>query len=579
VLVGAFIIFNTFSITVAQRRREFALLRSLGATRRQVLGAVSLEALVLGLLASGAGIVAGLGFARLLGALFDAAGFGIPRSGVVLAPRTIVASLAVGIGVTLGAALGPAVRATRVPPVAAMHDVPPQPTRRALCWTGAASALIGLLGIALLVQGLFGSAPATSQLASMGGGAVLIFIAVALSARYLVRPLASAIGWPIARIFQTPGQLARENAMRNPGRTAATAAALMVGLGLVVFVAVFAAALKFSFSDQLDRLVRADVVITDQSFRPVARGVEARISAIPGVQASMPLYYDQIEVDGRRSNVTVDAADGVDPAKLHSVYAFEWVQGSDALVEQLEGDRALSEEQFAKRHGLDVGDRYRVRTPSGGRGSFTVLGIYRDPSMLQGTLVAIGALRRISTEKNPFAFFVAVADDADAATVQRRIEEALKAFPTADVRSSAEYKQLIEDQLNNIVYLLYALLAMSLAISLFGIANSLFLSIHERTREFGLLRALGATRSQIRRIVRYESVITSASGGVAGIAIGVLFAWLTTRSLDEWNLSFALPADQLVAVLVLAVLVGVAAAAAPARRGSRIDVLDAIHYQ
>jgi putative ABC transport system permease protein len=579
VLVGAFIIFNTFSISVAQRRREFAVLRSLGATRRQVLATVALEALVLGVVASVAGIVAGVGFARLLSALFDAAGFGIPRSGIVLAPRTIAVSLAVGIGVTLAAAIVPAIRATRVSPVAAMQDVSPPATRKARRWTVVASALIGLSGLALLVQALFGSGPATSQLASMGGGAVLVFVGVAVSARYLVRPLASAIGWPIARMFATPGELARENAMRNPGRTAATAAALMVGLGLVVFIAVFAAALKSSFGDQLDRLVRADVFITDQSLRPVARGVEPRMEAIPGVKASMPLYYDQIEVDGRASNMTIDALDGVDPAKLRSVYAFEWVDGSDALVARLHGDRALIEEQFAKRHGLAVGERYGVRTPSGGRGSFTVLGIYRDPTMLQGSLVAIDALRRISTEQDPFALFVAVTDEADAAAVQRRIEAALQEFPTVEVRSSAEYKQLIEDRLNTIVYLLYALLAMSVAISMFGIANSLILSIHERTREFGLLRAVGATRSQVRRIVRYESVITAAIGGLLGMAIGVLFAWLTTRSLDEWNLGFALPAGQLVGFVVLAVLVGVAAAALPARRGARTDVLDAIHYE
>jgi putative ABC transport system permease protein len=380
-------------------------------------------------------------------------------------------------------------------------------------------------------------------------------------------------------LFATPGELARENAMRNPGRTAATSAALMVGLGLVVFVAVFAAALKSSFGEQLDRLVRADVFITDQSMRPVARGVQGRMAEIPGVQASMPLYYDQIEVEGRASSVTVDALLGVDPAKLRSVYAFEWVEGSDALLARLQGERALIEEQFAKRHGLDVGDRYSVETPSGGRGSFSVLGIYRDPTMLQGSLAANDALRRLSTEENPFALFVAVAGDADAAAVQRRIEAALRDFPTVEVRSNAEYKQLIEDRLNTIVYLLYALLAMSLVISMFGIANSLFLSIHERTREFGLLRAVGATRSQVRRIVRYESVITSAIGGVLGMAIGVLFAWLTTRSLDEWNLGFTVPAGQLVVFLLLAVVVGVVAAALPARRGARTDVLDAIHYE
>jgi putative ABC transport system permease protein len=457
-----------------------------------------------------------------------------------------------------------------------MHDAA---TRKARRWTIVLSALTGLVGLALLIQGLFGSGAAASQLSSIAAGAVLVFVGVALSARYFVRPLAAAIGWPVARMFATPGELARENAMRNPGRTAATSAALMVGLGLVVFVAVFAAALKSSFSDQLDRLVRADVFITDQSMRPVARGVEDRIAEIPGVQASMPLYYDQIQVEGRASSVTVDALLGVDPSKLGSVYAFEWVEGSDALLARLQGERALIEEQFAKRHDLVVGDRYSVETPSGGRGSFAVLGIYRDPTMLQGSLAANDAVRQISTEENPFALFVAVADDADAAAVQRRIEAALEEFPTAEVRSNAEYKQLIEDRLNTIVYLLYALLAMSVAISMFGIANSLFLSIHERTREFGLLRAVGATRSQIRRIVRYESVITSAIGGVLGMAIGVLFAWMTTRSLDEWNLGFAVPAGQLVGFLVLAIVVGVVAAALPARRGARTDVLDAIHYE
>ena len=579
VLVGAFIIFNTFSITVSQRMREFAMLRALGATRRQVLAVVTGEALVIGVLASGLGLGAGVGFAKLLNALFDAIGFGIPRTGLVFAPRTIAIALAVGIGVTLLAALVPALRATRVAPVAAMSGTPPRPSTRSRRVSKLLTALCGIGGVALVAQGLFGSGPAGAKLSAIGGGAVLIFVGVALSARYVVRPLAAVIGWPIERIFKTTGRLARENAERNPGRTAITSAALMVGLGLVVFVAVFASALNSSIGRQIDELVRADVLVYGQDFRPFPARSEGVVEEVDGVEAAVPLLFDQLEVNGERSSVATDLLIGLDPAELSHVYTFEWVDGDDSLVGDLGRGEALIEEQFAETHGIGVGDGYEVATPSGGAAYLTALGIYRDPTILQGSMGTLETLGSISAARDPESLLVAIDDAADAAAVEGAIEDSLARFPTIKVENKAEYQQTIETQLNQIVYLLYALLAMSIVISLFGIANSLFLSIHERTGELGVLRAIGATTNQVRRVIRYESVITAVIGGLLGTAIGVLFAWLLIQSLSEFGFGLSIPVGQLLIFLALAVVVGVVGAIAPARRASRINVLEALRYE
>jgi putative ABC transport system permease protein len=578
-LVGAFIIFNTFSITVAQRSREFAVLRSLGATRGQVMRAMLIEALALGAIASVVGIAAGLAFAKLLSALFDVIGFGIPRSGLVLAPRTIVLSLVVGLVVTSLAALAPALRATRVAPVAAMSELAPEPSRAARRTRAVLTALTAIVGVGLLTKGLFGTGPATTRLVSVAGGAVVAFVAVALSARYIAKPLASAIGIPIERVFRVPGHLARENAMRNPARTAITSAALMVGVGLVVFVAVFTAGVKSTFSGKIDELVKADVFVFSESFDPIPAATSREVAGVPGVAHVASLLFDQIEVNGQKSNVTRDTITALEPEALKATYTFDWIDGDDSLVGRLGRNQALVEEQFAKAHDLEVGDGYRVLTPSNGRAWMRVMGIYRDPTILQGTLVTPETLHLISRAKDPFGLFVDVADSADPKQVQAGIEKALAAFPTASVKDKTGYKQTIEEQLNQIVYLLYALLAMSIVISLFGIANSLFLSIHERTREFGLLRAVGATTDQVRRVIRYESVITAVIGGLLGTGVGIVFAWLTTLALSEWDMSFSVPPGQLALIAVVAVIVGVVGAIAPARRGARIDVLASIRYE
>ena len=576
-LVGAFIIFNTFTITVAERTREFALLRTLGATRAQILGAVSIEALAIGLTASALGLLLGLAFAKGLASMFEAVGLGLPTGGAELAPRTIAASLLVGVGVTQLAALSPARRATRVAPISALQGQQEQRSRRR--WAPWAAGVVAVLGVGALFAGLFSSGPAASRLSMMATGVVLLFVGVALSARWFVRPLAGAVGWPLERLFAEPGLLARENAMRNPGRTATTAAALMVGLGLVVFVAVFANGIKASFDQTIDRVVRADLVVRSETMQPIPAGASSTVARLPEVSAMTSVLIDQVEVDGEGSNVLTDTMNGVVPANFARLYGVEWVDGDNGAIERLGRNTALVEEQFAKAHGVGVGDSYRIETPSRGRTRLRVVGVYRDPQLLQGSIVSQEVFTATSAARDPWMILVDARADVAPGAAKREIDAALKGFPTASVESQAEYSDAVNAQLDQFVYLLYALLAMSVVISLFGIANSLFLSIHERTREFGLLRAVGATRAQVRRMVRYESVITAVIGGLLGIAVGLLFAFLVTESLNDLGLGFSPPLAQLGSFLVLAVAVGVLASVVPARRGARLQVLEALHAE
>jgi putative ABC transport system permease protein len=578
-LVGAFIIFNTFSISVAERTHEFATLRTLGATRLQVLGSIAVEALMIGVLASVIGLFAGLGFAKLLGSLFGASGFPVPTGGLVLKARTVLLALGIGIVVTLVACVGPAARATRVPPAIAVQEGARLPPGRLAPLAPYAAALVSIGGIALLVAGLFGAGPAAGRLLSMAIGAVLIFVGLALIAKYVVRPVARVLGLPLERLSIVIGRLARENAQRNPGRTAITAAALMVGLGLVVFVAVFTNSLKASIGDQINRLIAADLVISGDGFQPIPRRAAELTAKVRGVEKTSAAIYDQVEVNGRPSNVIYDALLGVEPATLADVYRFDWLDGDDELLGRLRGGNALVEEQFAKAREIEVGDSYEVVTPSGGRARLKAIGMYKDPTILQGMLVDRPEVEAISPARDPYFVFVKTAPDVDAAVVEGEISKVLERFPVAKVETLQGFREETERQTDQIVYLLYALLAMSVVISLFGIANSLFLSIHERTREFGLLRAIGATRRQVRRMVRYESAITAAIGGMLGTIVGLLFGALITASLSEFGLLFRIPFGQLVIFLVLAVIVGIVAAVLPARRGARLDPLEALHYE
>jgi len=579
VLVGAFIIFNTFSITVAQRQREFAMLRTLGATRRQVLGTVVAEALVIGVGASVAGLFAGLGVAVGMNGLFKAIGADIPTGGLEMAPRTIAIALAIGIGITLVSALIPAIRATRVPPVAALQEgavLPPSPLARFVPYFG---GLLAASGAGLLVLGLMSEGSVTNRLLQMAVGGVLIFFAVATVARYVVRPVARALGWPIDKADSSSGRLARENSMRNPSRTAATAAALMIGLAVVVFVAVFTAGFKSSFVDAVDEMARGDLIVRTQSAGmmstlPAATGVAIR--SVSDVDAVSGIAFQQVEVDGGDVGTII----GIEPDEMQKQWDYRWLQGgTNALLGGLGPDEAIVEEQFALTHDLEIGDTVSVKARSGKTADFEIIGEYRDPNLFAGLTVANEGWDRLFPDRDAAFFLVDVEPDASVSATKKDIETALADFPQATVETKEEYIDSIVQQLNQFLYMLYALLAVSVIISLFGIVNTLILTVYERTREIGMLRAIGASRSQIRRMIRYESVITAIMGGVLGIVLGTIFAYIVTTQLGAQGISFTVPAVQLVICLAVAIVVGVLAAVLPARKAARTDILAAIHYE
>jgi len=575
VLVGAFIIFNAFSMTVAQRRREFAMLRALGASRRQVLLVITGEALLMGALASVIGLFAGLGVAAGVNAIFNAAGIDIPHSGLVMEPRTVVVALVVGIVVTLLSAIVPALRATRVPPIAALQEGSVLPASRFAKLTPLFAGVVAAMGVGLIVFGMYGSGSTTSRLAVLAAGAVLVFVAVALVSKYFVGPVAATLGWPLQKLSPISGRLARDNTQRNPGRTAATASALMIGLGVVVFVAVFAQGLKSSFIDSVDKTVKADYVISGGNYLTLPAGTTRLVESVPDVDVAAGLNAQQVQANGKR----VVALYGVDPAAFGRVWQLDWVDGDNALTSQLTAKSALVEEQTAASLGVGVGDTIRVATVEGSAAGLKVLGVYRDPIMLNGLIVSDAAYSALFPKPQLFMVIAKRGANGGEAQTKKAIEAALSDTPTAIVRTTDEYKQSIVGMINQLLNLLYGLLAMSVVISLFGIVNTLVLSVYERTREIGLLRAIGSSRRQVRGTVRYESVITSILGGVLGIVVGTAFAYVVISRFGGQGITFSIPGVQLGVFLILAILVGVLAAILPARRAARIEILDAIHYE
>ncbi len=576
VIVGAFIIFNAFSITVAQRIREFAMLRSLGATRRQVLASVIGEAATLGLIASLLGIAAGLGIAKGINALFHAVGADIPTAGISLAPRTIVVSLLVGIGVALVAALGPALRATRVPPVAALHEGATLAPSAVSRYSAVVAVFAAVLGAAALAAGMFLHGPTSSRLFEMGLGAVLIFVAVAMAAKHIVRPLASVLGWPAARFAGSAGRLARENATRNPARTAATAAALMIGLAVVVFVAVFAQGFKASFVSAVDRSVNAAIVVSGTSGGTVPSAALDAVKAVPNVDQAAGIYTGMAKINGAGTT----AFTAVDPVTFGPMWRFHWLKGgSDALLGRFSANAALVEEQFADKYNLSKGKSFVALGQAGARQRFTVIGEYRDPTLLTGFTVAQSAYDRLVPSSLRDPPYIIATTSASPDQTKAAVAGALTSYPTAKVQTKAEYTASVKKQVDQLLTLIYALLAVSVIISIFGIVNTLVLSVYERTREIGMLRAIGTTRRQMRRIVRYESVITSVIGGILGTILGVLFAYVVSTRLASQGITFSVPWGQLVVFLIVAAVVGVVAAVLPAQRAARVNILDAIHYE
>jgi putative ABC transport system permease protein len=575
-LVGSFLIFNTFSVTVAQRTKEFAMLRVLGASRNQILASVVAETVVIGVLASLLGIALGLLLAPGLAAMLASFGIDLGTTGTVLQPRTIVYGLVVGIVATVVSGIVPARRATRVEPVAAMREsVTPGPgrlrKRRIVI-----AAVVEAAGVAALLYGLFGDPGTANATALMLGlGSVLMIFGFALLAPTLVRPLSSAIGKPLERIQGLTGRLARENATRQPQRTAVTASALMIGVALVVLVAIFAAGLRATIDQGIDEQVRAASIVThEDGFSPLPDGITERLGQVDGVSAVSRVRFETGQVAGESGTTTVT---GVDPDTVRDVLALQWQEGSDATLAELGDDEVVVYPDFAEQRGLAVGDPLRLVTPRGAEVTYTVAGAY-DPAagVIGGVLVSNASLER-DWKVEDIAFALAAgAPGTDPVQLRRAEEAALADFPTAKPRTIEEFKDEQNKQVDTLVGLVYALLSLSVIVALLGIVNTLALSVHERTRELGMLRAVGMSRKQVRRMVRAESVITAIIGAALGIVLGIAFAAIVSRPLADEGFVFEIPFGTLVAVAVLAALAGVLAAIPPARRAARVDVLRAV---
>ena len=576
VFVGAFIIFNTLSITVAQRSRELALLRTVGASRRQVLRSVVLEALVLGLAASVSGIAFGLLLATGLMALFASVGVELPETGMVFAARTAIVALVVGTGVTVIAGLVPAIRATRVSPVEALRDgaagIHQKHSKRAPWIAGGVS----LLATALVAYGLFGSGlSGGDRLAMMGAGSLILFIGVAGLSSRLVVPLASLLGRPAERVGGSAGRLARRNAMRNPSRTAVTAAALMIGVALVTFVAVLATGLKESARGTMDdAIVAPHVVASSDLYSPVPAEALEAVARVDGVDVVTGVRTAEARAFGKE--VFIGA---VDPAKIGQVYRYDWAEGDDSVPGSLGRDGAIVRSTYAEDQGLELGERFELTARGGETLSLTVRGIDSAPpiSPLNTGDVTISDQAFDRAFDSAGATYVWVGGHGPG--VKAGLDRALAEFPAVEAFTKQRFADEQIALVDSLLGIVYVLLALSVIVSLFGIINTLALSVFERTRELGMLRAVGMTRRQVRRMIRHESIITALIGTALGAAIGVLLGFLTVQALREDGFEFVVPAGSLVAFAVVAIVAGIVAAIGPARRAAKIEPVAALQYE
>ncbi len=567
--VSSFQIFNTFSIVVAQRLRELALLRAVGASRGQVTRAVLGESFVIGFVASGLGLAGGIALAIVLRALLSAVGFSIPSTGLLITSRTVLLSIVAGTLITVVAASLPARKAGRVAPMAALReaevDEETRPGRRS-----AAGGVVTAGGLALLAAGLFGSGG--NRVALVGAGAAIVFLGLAVLGPVVSRPLSGAFG-ALVRWRGTSGQLARNNAMRNPKRTAATSAALMVGVALVALMSVAASSMKSSITSVVDTAMRADFVVSGGGYPGGASGfspaLQQRLATLPEVAASTGVRAAQARVAGSTSVVLA-----VDPAQADTLFDVGVMQGD--LARMTPTGIAVSK-HVADAKGLHMGDRLPVVFARTGTRDFTVQAIYTARGVAGDYVLPIVAAESNFSEQLDFQVYVKLAPGVDATAARRAIEGALAAYPNAKLLDRTEYKKQQLAQVNQLLSLVYGLLALALTIALIGIANTLALSIHERTRELGLLRAVGMTRAQVRSTVRLESVIIALLGAAEGLVVGTLFGCAVVVALHSQGVSvLTIPVGQLIAVAVVAGLAGVIAAISPSRRAARLDVLRAI---
>lgn len=565
-VVGTFLIINTFSILVAQRSRELALLRAMGASKKQVNRAVLAEAFVVSLIGSTVGL--GLGFLLAIGlkALFGVIGLDLGNADMPVEPRTVLVSYAVGVLVTLVAASLPARRAGRMAPVEAMRDDVALPEsslrRRALIGT----ALI-VLGVALMVLGFVGEGG--GGLSLIGLGMLVILIGVSLTAAVLGRPIIRGLGVVYRRRFGAVGRLATENSLRNPRRTAATSSALMIGLTLVALMSILGQSAKASTDKAIEESLTAELIVSNATGQFFSPAYADKIRDIDGV-ASVTVFRQAGAKIGD-SQVFLQA---VDPAALGAALQVPIDAGS---LEGFDDQSALISSTTAKSRNLDVGDSVKLDFPAGSQ-AFTVAGVFPPGGAISGGFVlTLKGLERSGIKPEDSLLFISKEPGASEASVRTEIEKVLVDNPTVTLKNQEEFADEQKGLINTVLYIIYALLGLAIIIAVLGITNTLALSVIERTREVGLLRAVGLSRRQLRSMVRLESIAISVLGAVLGVVMGIAFGVALQRAIADQGIDvLSIPWLQLFAFVVLAAFVGVLAAVLPARRAARLNVLRAI---
>ncbi|HEX2904238.1 MAG TPA: FtsX-like permease family protein [Jatrophihabitans sp.] len=567
--VGSFLIFNTFSIVVAQRLRELGLLRAVGASRLQVTASVLGESTLIGLLASAAGLGAGIGLAVALRALLVAFGIDIPSTGLSITGRTVLVSMLAGTVVTVLAALQPARRAGAVAPIVALQAPVTSERPRTVRRTISGATVTGLGLLALLI-GLF--AGVSDRLVIVGSGAAITFLGVSIFGPVLVGPVARAIGVPLAA-RGTAGRLARNNVLRAPKRTASSAAALMIGVALVAVMSTLAASIRSSISAVVDRTMRADFVISSggqaaNSIAGLSPSLADRLALLPQVASATGVRADTVRIFG---STTVVLA--TDPAQVSQLFDVQPRQGQLATLSA--GQLAISQ-HVADTRKLRLGDPVPVTFVRGVH-SFTVGAIYGARDLAGDYVLPIAAAQQWFTSQLDFQVYVRLAGGTSAEAGRAVLTQQLKAYPSATLMDRSEYKHAQEAQIDQLLNLVYALLGLALIIALVGIGNTLALSIHERRRELGLLRAVGMTKSQLRRTVQAEAGIVSVFGTGQGLLVGVLLGWAVVAAMHSQGVTrLSVPVLQLLLVALIAIGAGVLASVAPSRRAARLQVLQAI---
>jgi putative ABC transport system permease protein len=569
VLVAAFSIYNTFSILAAQRSRESALLRALGGSRRQLITAGLAEALAVGVAGSGIGWAGGVGIAALLKGIFDGFGFALPAGGLVLKASSSLLAVLVGVAAAVLAGALPAVRSSRTPPVAALRDLaaePPRVSRPRI----AAAALILAAGVTAVIAGT-----ASSSQGAAITGAIATVAGFVLLGPAAARPAVTVLGGPIAALRGISGRLARDNALRNPRRTAATASALLIGVAVAALFTVVGASMKATAASGIDHTLTADLVVDRGGYGGTSSGgglnpqLDASLGRLPGVQLATGLASGNAVLGGRTSEITA-----ADPASIGHVLDLAVIRGS--LRDLSAASLAVSSTAAVGRH-WSLGSRVPVTYPDGTTATLRVAAIFGHPDITGDYLLDQAAWASHAGQNLDSAVFIQAAKGSPVSTVRAAVTTASARSGQPRVQDHAQYRASATSGVNTILGLVYVMLALAIVIALMGVANTLGLSIHERTRELGVLRAVGQQRRQTRSMIRWESVIISVFGTAGGVALGTFLGWAVVKSASSSTPGvFAAPPGQLVIFLIAGALAGVLAGLRPARRAARPDVLTAI---